>query len=227
MTEQFHLNQTQCYGERAHHQVNKTLLYFFLSPRFIWFETALVFGPLVPLLLPLLALQLFVDAHILEWRLRKAPSTVGEGKPLLIQRGTMQCHVPAVLVLQSALSMFFFVDSQLWGWQGVVAVLPLICVGMLVAQVWGLQLRDLGLLVYCTFPLGDMEEGGLHQVSERGSRATTQDELRTTELTDELTRPLIDLPEPMGAEEPEPIVSPMHDEGGPVESRDDGAGQAE
>ena len=186
--------------------------------RLIWFETALVFGALVPLLLPLLALQLFVDAHILEWRLRKAPSTVGEGKPLLIQRGTMQCHVPAVLVLQSALSMFFFVDSQLQGWQGVVVVLPLICVGMVVAQVWGLQLRDLWLLVYHKSPPPDMEEEVPHRVTEGGSR-TTLDELRASEL--------INVPGPMGAEEPEPVVSPMHDEGGFMESLDDGAFQGE
>ena len=116
--------------------------------RLIWFETALVFGALIPLLLPLLALQLFMDAHILEWRLSKAPSAFGDGKQLSVQRRTMQCHVVAVLLLQSALSMFFFVDSQLHGWQGVVVVLPLICVGMLIAQVWGVQLRDFWLLVY-------------------------------------------------------------------------------
>ena len=48
---------------------------------------------------------------------------------------------------------------------------------------------------------------------------TTLDELRAAELTN--------VPEPMGAEEPEPVVSPMHDEGGSVESRDDGAFQGE
>ena len=172
--------------------MNKTLLYFFLSPRFIWFETALVFGPLVPLLLPLLALQLFLDAHILEWMLMRAPSTCSAVDRLLVQRQTMQCHVAVVLMLQSALSMFFFVDSELQGWLGVVVVLPLICLGMLLALVWGLQLRDLWLLlrdllllVYrkCS-PTGDMEEAP-HRVTE--------------------------------------LFSPMHDEGGSVESRDDGA----
>ena len=186
--------------------------------RLIWFETALVFGALVPLLLPLLALQLFVDAHILEWRLRKAPSAFGEEKQLPVQRQTMQCHVAVVLMLQSALSMFFFVDSQLHGWQGVVVVLPLICIGMVVAQVAGLQLRDLWLLVYRKCSPGDMEEDVPHRVTERGSR-NSLDELRASELT----RPLINVPEPMGAEE----HSPMHDEGGSVESRDDGAFQGE
>ena len=211
-------NPTRCYGERAHHQVNRTLFYKFLLPRFIWFETALVFGALIPLLLPLLALQLFADAHILEWRLGKAPSTVDEGKSLPIQRWTMQCHVPAVLVLQSALSIFFFVDSQLQGWQGIVVVLPLICVGMLVAQVWGLQLRHLLLLAYrkCS-PGGDMKEEAPHRVTERGSRITSLDELRALEL--------IHAPEPMGAEEAGPVISPMHDEGGSLESQDDGAFQ--
>ena len=117
----------------------------------------MVFGALVPLLLPLLALQLFVDAHILEWRLSNAPSAFGEEKQLPVQRRTMQCHVAVVLMLQSALSMFFFVDSQLHGWQGVVVVLPLICIGMVVAQVWGLQIRDLWLLVYRECSPGDME----------------------------------------------------------------------
>ena len=191
--------------------------------RFIWFETALIFGPLIPLLLPLLTLQLFLDAHILEWMLMRAPSTYSAVDRLLVQRRTMQCHVVVVLMLQSALSMFFFVDSELQGWLGVVVVLPLICLGMLLALVWGLRLRDLWLLlrdllllVYrkCS-PAGDMEEERPHQVAERGSRITSLDELRAAEL--------INVPGPMGAEEPEPVVSPMHDEGGPVESRDDGA----
>ena len=157
----------------------------------------------------------------------RAPSTYSAVDRLLVQRRTMQCHVVVVLMLQSALSMFFFVDSKLQGWLGVVVVLPLICLGMLLALVWGLQLRDLWLLlrdllllVYrkCS-PAGDMEEEAPHRVTERGSRTTSLDELRALEL--------IHVPEPMGAEEPEPVVSPMHDEGGSVESRDDGAFQDE
>ena len=178
----------------------------------------MVFGALIPLLLPILALQLFVDAHILDWRLSKAPSAFGEEKQLPVQRRTMQCHVVAVLLLQSALSMFFFVDSQLHGWQGVVVVLPLICVGMLIAQVWGVQLRDFWLLVYRQCPPGDMEEEGLHQVTNHGSR-TTQDEL-TKSLIDE--PPLI-----MGAEEPGSSISPIHDEGGSVEPQVDSEFQGE
>ena len=115
----------------------------------------------------------------------------------------MRRHVLAVLVVQSALSMFFFWDSQLQGWQGVMVVLPLICVGMLVAQVRGLRVSNLWLLAYRQCSPGDMEEEELHQVTSHGSH-TTQDEL---------TKSLIDEPPPMGAEDPGNSISPTHDEG--------------
>lgn len=84
---------------------------------FIWLELALVFGVMVPLLLPLLSLQLALDAHIYEAALRFWNDAQAAGgvvkpeprKPLL--RWTIGCHAVLVLTLQVAFTTLFFVDS--------------------------------------------------------------------------------------------------------------------
>lgn len=51
-----------------------------------------------------------------------------------MHRFTMQLHVMVVLVLKSALRMFFFWSTHLSGWQYVWAPLLLICICVFVAQ---------------------------------------------------------------------------------------------
>ena len=100
----------------------------------IWLETALVFGAQVPLLLPLLALQLALDAHLYDFRLaRWPPSTSHGGLPILVS--AMRCHAVAVLALQVAFNIFVFVDGGL-GHAGpgiLVATISLLVLGAFLA----------------------------------------------------------------------------------------------
>ena len=74
----------------------------------IWLETALVFGAQVPLLLPLLALQLTLDAHLYDFKLDRVPPHTRIGLPILVS--AMRCHAVAVLALAAAFNIFVFVD---------------------------------------------------------------------------------------------------------------------
>ena len=92
--------------------------------RLVWFETALAFGGLVPLLLPLLALQLHAGSYIFEWHLRRAPSSEPQSSSsspavvLPVLRRAMQMHSVVVLSMHSFLVAFFFRDSDLHGATG-------------------------------------------------------------------------------------------------------------
>ena len=98
----------------------------------IWYETAFIFGCLAPLMVVLVAAQLYADAIAFEWKLRRAPSTMMPSwwgaKPLPILRGVLKVHLVLVLFLQSAMVVFFFVDNRLCGWQVVAMVVPLLFV---------------------------------------------------------------------------------------------------
>ena len=98
----------------------------------IWYETAFIFGCLSPLMVVLVAAQLYADAIAFEWKLRRAPSTTMPSwwgaKPLPILRGVLKVHLVLVLFLQSAMVVFFFVDNRLRGWQMVAVVVPLLFV---------------------------------------------------------------------------------------------------
>ena len=107
-----------------------------IMQRFIWFESCLVFGALIPLLLPLLALQLHVDARVFEWRQRKFLSEADNTDiRFRVRRHGMQCHFILVLILHSALLTFFYMDSNLnarWPLLGIlifIVTLSLYCVG--------------------------------------------------------------------------------------------------
>ena len=86
--------------------------------RLVWFETALVFGGLVPLLLPLLALQLHTDARVFGWALHKrggsddtnGSTSTAATKPVL--RWAMLVHAVLVLFMHSLLVAFFFDGSS-------------------------------------------------------------------------------------------------------------------
>ena len=99
--------------------------------RLVWFETALAFGGLVPLLLPLLALQLHVGSYMFEWHLRHAPqpssssalSSSSSAVVLPVLRRAMQMHSVVVLAIHSFLVTFFFWDSGLHGATGLVVAL--------------------------------------------------------------------------------------------------------
>ena len=95
--------------------------------RLVWFETALIFGALIPLLLPLLALQLYLDALVFDWlvHVRKA-SLLAPTFGLPVQRRAMRWHVVFVLALHCAMAAFFFVDGELHGRWVLVSVLLLV-----------------------------------------------------------------------------------------------------
>ena len=99
----------------------------------IWYETAFIFGCLSPLMVLLVAAQLYADAIAFEWKLRRAPSTTMPrwwgAEPLPILRRVLKAHLVLVLFLQSAMIVFFFVENKLGGWQMVAAVVPAVFVG--------------------------------------------------------------------------------------------------
>ncbi len=95
----------------------------------IWYETAFIFGCLSPLLVVLLAVQLFVDATIFEWTLRRAPSANHSGAlPLPILRQPLKLHLNLVLALHIIMVIFFYFDNGFAGWKLVAALLPLVLV---------------------------------------------------------------------------------------------------
>jgi hypothetical protein len=111
--------------------------------RLVWFETALVFGGLVPLLLPLLALQLHTDAEVFGWILRRNDDSGGNtaaAKPVL--RPAMLAHSVLVLAMHSLLAAFFFVDSELHGAAGLVAALAVIWVAFAMSMCWEIPMLD-------------------------------------------------------------------------------------
>ena len=85
----------------------------------IWYETAFIFGCLSPLMVLLVAAQLYADAIAFEWKLRRAPST------------TMpRCRGAEPLpILRRVLKARFFVDTKLHGWQMVAVVVPSVFIG--------------------------------------------------------------------------------------------------
>ena len=105
--------------------------------RLVWFETALIFGALIPLLLPLLALQLYLDALVFDWlvHVHKALFLLAPAIGLPVQRRAMQWHVVFVLTLHCAMAAFFFVDGELYGRWALVSVLLLVWTGFVTFQV--------------------------------------------------------------------------------------------
>ena len=95
--------------------------------RLVWFETALIFGALIPLLLPLLALQLYLDALVFDWLVHvRKTSFLAPAFGLPVQRRAMRWHVVFVLALHCAMAAFFFVDGELHGRWVLVSVLMLV-----------------------------------------------------------------------------------------------------
>ena len=95
--------------------------------RLVWFETALIFGALIPLLLPLLALQLYLDALVFDWLVHvRKTSLLAPALGLPVQRQAMRWHVVFVLALHCAMAAFFFVDGELHGRWVLVSVLMLV-----------------------------------------------------------------------------------------------------
>ena len=92
----------------------------------IWYETAFIFGCRSPFLVVLLAVQLFADATIFEWKLSRAPSASDSAaQPLPILRWPLQCHLHLVLALETAMVVFFFFDNEFHG-RYLVVMLPLV-----------------------------------------------------------------------------------------------------
>ena len=83
--------------------------------RFIWIEAALPLSGLIPIILPLLALQLHWDAHVFDWLRKRAPSSSGQRACLPLDRVVMQVQIVLVLALHCGMVVFFFFDSQLFG----------------------------------------------------------------------------------------------------------------
>jgi len=116
--------------------------------RLVWFETALAFGGLVPLLLPLLALQLHAGSYIFEWHLRRAPSSEPHSSSsppavvLPVLRRAMQMHSVVVLAIHSFLVAFFFRDSDLHGATGLVVALCAIWFTFALATGWDIPMLD-------------------------------------------------------------------------------------
>lgn len=89
----------------------------------------LIFACLSPLMVALVAAQLYADAITFEWTLRRAPSTRTEGaEPKRILRRVLKAHLVLVLFLQCAMIVFFFVDNEVRGWQMVAGVVPAVFV---------------------------------------------------------------------------------------------------
>jgi len=78
----------------------------------VWLETALVFGAHVPLLLPLLALQLTLNAYLYEYNMARAPSNSGHGPRLPLLPRAVRCHAVVVLLLEILFGMFVFIDGH-------------------------------------------------------------------------------------------------------------------
>ena len=76
---------------------------------FIWFETALVFGAQIPLLLPLLSIQLWLDSFIYEAN-SSAPQA---NRALPFMPEAVSFHVGLVVFLQASFTTFFWLDSGL------------------------------------------------------------------------------------------------------------------
>ena len=115
--------------------------------RLVWFETALVFGGLVPLLLPLLALQLHTDARVFGWALCKrsddtnGSTSTAATKPVL--RRAMLVHAVLVLFMHSLLVAFFFLDSDLHGAVGLIVGLAATSVAFVLSMWRGISMWDL------------------------------------------------------------------------------------
>ena len=106
---------------------------------FMNLETALVFGGMVPLLLPLMALQLWVDTWSFEWLQSSAPSQ----RTLPVSWRGMQCHSVLVLVLHSMLLIFVFWESNLKGKYELTVVVVVILSWFLVAASWRVSMFDI------------------------------------------------------------------------------------
>ena len=103
----------------------------------IWYETALIFGSLSPLLVLLLAAQLYADAMALEWSLRRAPSATSGGAPVLPILGrVLRAHLLVVLFFHGAVVVFFFVDNKFKGWKIVAGGVPAVVLGDLLFECW-------------------------------------------------------------------------------------------
>ena len=131
--------------------------------RLVWFETALVFGGLVPLLLPLLALQLHTDARVFGWALRKrsgsddanGSTATAATKPVL--RWAMLVHAVLVLFMHSLLVAFFFLDSGVHGAAGLIATLAVIWMAFVMSMCWRISMWD---LLRCRWRLQRREQIG-------------------------------------------------------------------
>ena len=93
-----------------------------------WFDLALVFGPHVPLLLPLVLATLFTS----RWAHQLGVQELGMVETRFEQARPSTWYVLMGVTMQQALSMFLFAGAGLHGWRVVVVGGSLVCAGCLV-----------------------------------------------------------------------------------------------
>ena len=114
---------------------------------FDYLETALVFGGMVPFLLPLIALQLFVHIRTFVYFLQKVPSSSPVSFP--VQWRAMQCHAVVILVLHSAMITWFFWDNELHGRVELTVAVSFILAAFLVACSWRISFWNFLRFTWC------------------------------------------------------------------------------
>ena len=113
---------------------------------FDYLETALVFGGMIPFLLPLIVLQLFVHIRTFDYFLHKIPSS---SVSLPVQWRAMQCHAVVILVLHSAMITWFFWDSELHGKVELTVAVSFILAIFLVACSWRISFWNFLRFTWC------------------------------------------------------------------------------
>ena len=112
-----------------------------MAQHLTWFDLAIVFGPHIPLLLPLILVTL-VMSH---WTHRLGIQSFGMVEVHAEQARLSTWYVLMSVMTQQALSAFVFAGARLTGWQAVVATGAAVCVGCVgLAVVPAARLRSVG-----------------------------------------------------------------------------------
>ena len=114
-----------------------------MAQHLTWFDLAIVFGPHIPLLLPLTLATLAMS----RWTHRLGIEALGLAETRADHARLSTWYVLMGVMWQQALSAFVFAGATITGWQAVVAVGVVVCtgcVGLAVAPAaWLLSIRDM------------------------------------------------------------------------------------
>ena len=102
-----------------------------MAQQLTWFDVAIIFGPHIPLLLPL-TLATLAMSH---WTHRLGTQTLGMVETRADHARLSTWYVLLGVMCQQALSVFVFAGARLTGWQAVVGAGVIVCTGCLVLGV--------------------------------------------------------------------------------------------